>query len=107
MTNKIPQKFLGSLSSYGPQIYDGNCGKTICWGYRIIKHLGEERFGELQQYGDMECIYPSWFLITKKLTREEAEKKYGKITDEEFGPRGGWKSVTFGKTNFISKHLRD
>jgi hypothetical protein len=55
---------------------------------------------------DTQCIYPDWFLITRKLTREEAIQKYGPISDEEIGPRGGWKSVTFGSTRFCSSYLR-
>lgn len=45
-------------------------------------------------------------LIDKFLTRDEAIKKYGEITDEEYGTRGGWKSVTFGETKFNHKLLK-
>lgn len=57
-------------------------------------------------YGNIECAYPNWFLITKTLTRDEAIKKYGPMTAEDVGPRGGWRSVTFGNKKFLSKSLR-
>jgi len=106
-SKKIPQELLESFSNYGPQIYDGWCGELIGWGYKILEHLGEEKFQKLGRYGSIVCVYPHWFLITKKLTRKEAIKKYGGITDEEFGSRGGWKSVKFGDKRFISEDLKE
>lgn len=100
-----PKGFENSLSEYGSQITDGYCGEVIGWGFKILEHLGDERFNQLRNYGTLECCYPTWFLITKKLTREEAEKKYGKPEDK-YGPRGGWLSVTFGEKTFISKQFR-
>lgn len=107
MTKEIPKEILSHLSIYKPQIYDGTSGEPIGWGYEIINRLGDEQFNGLRQYGSPECVYPSWFLITKHLTREEAIKQYGPITDEEFGPRGGWKSVTFGETKFSSRQMME
>lgn len=101
-----PKGFENCLSEYGLQLYDGYCGEPIMWGFKILYHLGEEKFRELGKFGDLECSYPNWFLITKKLTREEAIKKYGTITDEEYGPRGGWKTSTFGEKRFCSQVLR-
>ena len=102
---KIPKKFEDSLSDYGPKIFDSWCGEPVGWGYKIIKHLGDERFSELKECGEMNCIYPNWYLITKKLTREDAIKKYGEVTDKELGPRGGFISITFGDKKFGSKCL--
>jgi hypothetical protein len=106
MNNKKPKGFENDLSNYGPQLFDSHCSKPVMWGFEILNHLGEERWAELRNFGEMECSYPNWFLITKKLTREEAVKLYGEITNEEYGPKGGWKSVTFGKEKFISKVLK-
>jgi hypothetical protein len=103
--NKKPVGYEDDLGEYGPQLYDGWCGEPISWGFQIINHLGDERFSNLHKYGALECCYPNWYLITKKLNREEAIEKYGKVTNEEFGPRGGWKSVTFGDKKFCSKDL--
>jgi hypothetical protein len=85
-------------------IEDGWCGEPIGWGFRITRHLGEERFRELAKFGNLECLSSSgqWVVMTRKLTREEAAQKYGEITNEEFGPRGGWRSVTFGDKKFIN-----
>lgn len=98
---------LDYLSPYKAQIFDSWSGEPIGWGYRITRRIGDEKFGELDLFGGLECIYPDWYLIRKYLTRKEAIEKYGKVTDEEYGPRGGWRSVTFGKTKFISKHLKE
>ena len=38
-------------------------------------------------------------------TGDNAIKKYGKITNEELGPRGGFRSVTFGDKKFISRKV--
>ena len=102
-----PKGYENDLGDYGPQLYDSDCGEPISWGFKILHHLGEERFRALYKFGLLECSYPTWFLIVKKLTREEAIKKYGEITNEEFGPRGGWKSVIFGKKQFCSKDLAE
>ena len=67
--------------------------------------MGEENFRKLGKFGYLECIYPTWFLITKKLTIKEAVEKYGTITELAVGPRGGFKSVTFGEKKFITRQL--
>ena len=100
-----PIGYENDLSSYREIIYDSASAEPIGWGFKILNHLGD-RFDELRKYGKLECLYPDWFLVVKTLSREEAIKKYGEITNEEFGVRGGWKSVTFGKTKFISRYLR-
>ena len=66
-----------------PILYDSWCGEPI----QFI-HYEDEK------------------LIVTNLTREEAIEKYGLVTNEDFGPKGGWKSVTFGTTKFISKYMR-
>jgi hypothetical protein len=104
---KPPKEFEDCLGPFGPQLFDGWCGEPIGWGFKITKHVGEERWGKLGEHGSLECAYPSWFLITKKLTREEAIEKYGPVTDEELGPRGGWKNVTFGEKKFGSRWLME
>lgn len=101
-----PKGFESELAEFAPVIFDGFSGEPIGWGFRIITHLGEQRFNELRKFGELECIYPTWYLVTKKLSREEAIGKYGEITEEVFGPRGGWKSVTFGTKRFISNYLK-
>ena len=104
-----PKGYEDSLSDYKTCIFDGYCGEPIMWGFEITKMLSETMFSNLKQYGDLECVSgytPKWFLITKKLTREEAEKLYGPRGNDEFGPRGGWKSVMFGDKKFISSQFK-
>jgi hypothetical protein len=103
---KKPIGYENDLAEFAPVIFDGYSGEAIGWGFRLTSHLGNDKFDLLRKFGCMECLYPTWYLVTKTLSREEAIIKYGEITAEEFGPRGGWKSVTFGNTKFISKYLK-
>jgi hypothetical protein len=41
----------------------------------------------------------------QRLDRNEARQKYGDVTHTELGPRGGFKSVTYGTTIFGSRRL--
>jgi len=74
------------------------------WPGDSKSRISSERFNELSKVCKTECAsMGDWFVLDKRLTREDAIAKYGKITDEEFGPRGGYKSVTFGDKKFISR----
>ncbi len=107
MEHKKPEGFEKELSDYGVVLYDSFCGEPTAWGYKILTFLGEDRFGLLYEYGEPRCASMGvWVLVIKTLTREEAIEKYGVITEEVFGPRGGWKSVRFGEKIFISPYLR-
>lgn len=102
-----PTSFENDLSTYGPVLFDGWCGEPTAWGFKILRRLGEDRFNELRKYGSLEYLEAdSWALVVKILSRDEAIEEYGAITDEISGPRGGWKSTTFGTKKFISKFLR-
>lgn len=104
-----PLGFENYLSEYGAVLFDGYCGQPVAWGFKILTYLGEELFRELGKYGTLKCIdgfKSSWALIVGTLSRDEAIEKYGPINNEVFGPRGGWKSTTFGDKTFISDYLR-
>lgn len=98
--NNIPEKFhkfLGEFSQHD----------EISWGYRIVEQVGEELWEELGKHGALTYFMPRgvppyWALITKSLSREDLIEQYGPITEEKFGPRGGWKSVTFGHQKTLS-----
>ncbi len=101
-----PFGFEDDLGRYGPVAWDSWCGEPIWWGFEITLHLGEKRFAELSAYGDVECITRGeWALVVHKLPREEAEAQFGPVTEEEYGPRGGWKHVVFGETAFHAQCL--
>lgn len=110
VTEALPEDLKEYLGSFGPQAYDAYCGEPVGWGYKIVKHCGDEIWSRLSKFGEQVCLHGSydttWVLITRKLSREEAETLYGSVTNEEFGPRGGWKSVTFGDKKFASNYLR-
>ncbi len=109
----IKSQFGDILGDYGIQLSDSSCGEPIAWGFRLNKKCDSETWANLKKHGELfftgdpySISATNWSLLTKKLTREEAIEKYGSITNEEFGPQGGWKSVTFGKKHFVSNFLR-
>lgn len=101
-----PEGYEAELSEYRIVLHDGCCGEPIGWGFLIRRHLGEDRFNALGEYGDLECITAgSWCLVVRWLTPEEAVAQYGKVTAVERGPRGGFKSITYGAKRFLSRRL--
>ncbi len=108
MIKKIPKKYKDALSAYGPQIYDPICAEIVGWGHRLIKWLIKEDFEHLRyssSYGTIYCYGGSWYLIIKWLTPQEAIEKYGKMTHLEIGPKGGFRSVTYGEKKFITREM--
>jgi hypothetical protein len=98
-----PEGYEKDLGEYGVMFCDASCGEPIAWGFVIRCQLGEERFNALGKYGSLECIEMGrWCLVVKWLSPEEATKKYGKVTNVERGPRGGFRSITYGTTRFSS-----
>lgn len=102
-TTMKPKGLEENFSEYGEILFDSYSGETTAWGFKVIKRMGEVEFAEARQHGTMEYVYPDWYLVKKRLTKEEAERKYGEMTEIVRGPRGGFKSVTFGKTRFKTK----
>jgi hypothetical protein len=109
--NKLPEHLMEFLGEYGVQVVDPESGEPVGWGYPLIKNAGEEKWQELGQLGKLEYVREgrngTWHLITSKLTREQAIEKYGPVTEEIYGPRGGWKYVVFGTTKFVSKLMKE
>jgi hypothetical protein len=101
-----PEGYEDDLCDYGPLFVDEICGEVTHWGFKIKRPLDEERFDALGKYGYLVCLEPgTWGLATKLLTHEEAVVAYGKVTNIERGPRGGFRSITFGTTKFSQKSL--
>jgi len=94
------------LSEKTYELFDGMSGKPVAYYKSQTKRIPEELFN--QNFNKMYYSNSggAWIYIERKVTREECIKLYGEITNEEFGPRGGWKSVTFGTTKFIHEYLR-
>ena len=87
-----PIGYEDDLSDYGPQITDGHTGKTIGWGFGIIRYLGADRFGDLRKFGSLECLHGEhleshWVLITDWLSPQEAIQEYGPVRELVIGPR--------------------
>lgn len=92
------------LSEKQFDLTDSWSGKPVA-KYRIVRDMPSELFG--QNRDKMVCLTPGvWGYVDSIVTREECIELYGPITEEEYGPRGGWKSVTFGTTKFKSDYLR-
>lgn len=107
---QIPEKFNSFLGAYGPVSFDSWCGEPVMWGYPIKQRLGEELWAELSQFGQLEYVggheNGNWALIIKRLTRGDAIEQYGPQTSIDIGPRGGFRSITFGTKTFCQKWLR-
>lgn len=104
MKIQIPEKFQPYVGEYGVVATDGK--EPVGWGYPIIgEKMGEEMWMEFGQLGKLDFDYftKKWTLVTQTLSDAEAISKYGPITNVEYGPRGGYKSITFGSTRFKSK----
>ena len=72
-------------------LFDGWCGEAIAWA-----RVGEPVIGyEWTERGQV--------ALTERLTPAEAVRKYGSITEVVLGRNGGFESVTYGATKFISR----
>jgi hypothetical protein len=105
--SEMPADLRFFFGAFGSQLYDSYCGEPVAWGYSVLSRLGDDKWSQASEYGTLEYSpgTDGWFLITKVLTSDEARAQYGEITNLELGPRGGFKSVTYGSTKFGSKRL--
>jgi hypothetical protein len=105
--SEMPAELRSFFGAYGPQFYDGYCGEPVAWGHPVLKRMDDARWQEASEYGDLQCAHLSgrWFLITKWLTVQEAQEKYGEVKNLELGPRGGFRTATYGDKRFASKRL--
>jgi hypothetical protein len=105
---KLPKDLVEYFGCYDACFYDPICGEPVAWGYPVLRQLGEELWAKAQTLGTLECDHdfdPKWFLITRYLTPAEARKQYGEVTNVEVGPRGGFRTVTYGTKQFFTKRL--
>ncbi len=96
-----PQGYESDLSGYRPVVFNGD--QPIAWGFTLIKTLSDERFEALRS--KMTFADDQWHVVAVKLTPAMAAEKYGPQTALDIGPRGGFRSVTFGTTVFYSRWL--
>ena len=101
-----PEGYEEVLSEHGPVVFDGGCGEPVAWGFLLLCRIGEKRFDALASFGKLVCLsFGRWALVTKELTPKEAEAKYGSVSRLELGPRGGFRSATYGEKSFLSRRL--
>jgi hypothetical protein len=92
------------LSKEQYDLVDSWSGKPVA-KVRYVIEMPSELFNEHRH--KMVCVTVGmWAYVDSIVTREECVELYGPITEEVYGPRGGWKSVTFGTTKFKSEYLR-
>lgn len=113
---EIPERYAAYLGPYQEVIYDAACGKPIGWGRYLIakERLGNELFDRIGKEcrGQWQYLQPEsfgnrkWALVDRWLTQEEAVELYGSQTAIVLGPRGGFKSITYGTTTFISSKMK-
>jgi hypothetical protein len=94
------------LSEKTYELLDGYSGKPIAHFRIQTSRIPEGVFNENRHKMYFSQSNQTWVYIDRKVTREECIELYGPITEEEYGPRGGWKSVTFGTTKFIHDYMR-
>lgn len=99
-----PKGYESDLGAYEPMY--GENGIDYAWGFIIARHLGEERFNALKEYGSVEVVDHSswpvrWAVITKTLSQneyiEQIVKKYGEVTKIKVGPKGGFRYIVYGR----------
>lgn len=98
------EDFKDFLGQFGVVVVDSASKEPVAWGYPITGQLGERHFEELKKTAEVAYNHKdkNWVVVTEKLTDQAAIEKFGPITNVEYGPRGGWKSITFGSTRFTS-----
>ncbi len=103
----MPPNLRSAFGNYAPCIFDAACGEPVGWGFDLLRKLSPEHRSEAQRYGEIVFggALGSWLLVTKWLTSAEAIEKYGDVTDIARGPRGGFRSVTYGDKRFLSRRL--
>ena len=84
---------------------DPNCGEPVSWGFYIhfekVLDKEERAFIERIVYR-VNFVNGKPFMQVKTLTKTEAIKMYGPITEELTGPDGKFVSITFGDKKFVS-----
>lgn len=106
---KLDDKYAGYFGPFRAVVFDGYCGEPIGWGYAPNTRLGDALFKEVEtslKGARWHCLdLGHWVVATRHLTPKMAVEKYGPITKMYVGPRGGYKSVTYGDKIFCSKQL--
>lgn len=89
------------------ELLDLECKKPFAFGYKMKDKCSLEIFEKIKKENDTEFYDGAIYIIHKRLSRIEAIELYGDITNEEIGPKGGWKSITFGNTKFTHKQFKN
>jgi hypothetical protein len=101
------------VSGFEAVVYDGEV--PIGWGFRCKGQAMEtsrwESFpGErvcvgIKDAPGGERVIGEWVYVERWLKPSEAVEVYGAVSALDIGPRGGFKSVTYGVTMFCNRHM--
>lgn len=102
-TENQPLDAAAALGEPKPILFDSSCGEPIAWGYGPFPAPTPNIPGET--YRHYATLGAPYYYITRSLTRRDAVALYGPIVDEERGPKGGFRSITFGTKKFVCRWL--
>jgi hypothetical protein len=73
--------------------YDPRSGEPVAWGREVIEKIPEDLFDAMKAQCDMECVFPKWYLVEKRLEFADVLMKCGGVRAVGLGPGGGFKWV--------------
>lgn len=70
-------------------------GEPVSWGRPVIMDVPEEQFAELRGRCEVICVYPTWFVVTRRIQFSDMLMAHGPVRAVGVGPGGGFKWVRF------------
>ncbi len=89
----IPDWAESHLGEVEPAEQDPVAGKPISWGRPVIIEFQEEQFADLRGRCEVVCVYPTWYIITKRIQFADLLMEHGPVRAIGVGPGGGFKWV--------------
>lgn len=114
LTPKAPAGFEKWLSPvFETLLHDKGSNTAIGWGFKLTAKIEDDTVAaRLKEHGDIEFLHTQtadganeYGLVVLWLSPEVAERKYGKPSGLEFGPRGGFRQILYGKTVFNHRRM--
>lgn len=110
METLTTKDFESHLGDYTVVVHDPGSNEPVAWGRLVIKTVGPAHWHTFRRLFKVDRTNPGevsgqYYVILKELSRTEAIEKYGPVTGELYGPRGGFKWAKFGNKTFYAKSL--
>jgi len=68
-------------------------GRPVSWGRPFVEQMSEGDFDLFRAGNDVVCVYPRWFVITKRICFADLLMRHGRVQAVGLGPSGGFKWV--------------